>query len=196
MKNKIWKRIGAVAACLALVLTAGFVMTACGETPANIYATDYVIEDWGIKGKETDFENTKDFKLEAISGEENAYKAVGTPLAVSAAQAAAWGCQKGDHIVIVSVKMELKSDLKTGWVSVADKDKAFGAEVESKQYAGTEGVKEYLLGVEGAGIADHTATPVWRIEVTAPVAEGETPVTVAYTIDFTEMLEELAEANA
>ena len=91
---------------------------------------------------------------------------------------------EGSYYVIVSVKMDLESSLKTGWVTVEDKNVAFDDEHPTKTYAGTEGVKEYVLGISGSNI-DHTAAPVWRIEVTSPAEGAEM---VAYTIDFTDML--------
>lgn len=188
MKTKTFKSVMTIAACVALILLAGFVLTACGSK-ADIYATDYVVENWGIKGYETDFENTDDFKLEKVDG--NNYKAVGTPATFTAEQAAAFGgVTETDHFVIISIKMETGSTIRRAWVSRDEMDVALTEEDDASPYTGTEGVREYLLWID-----DHADAPVWRIEVTAPVADGEEAGDpVVYTIDFTDMLEELLAA--
>lgn len=196
MKSKTLKSVMTIAVCVALILLAGFVLTACGDKETaptyNIYATDKAIPfgTQTIEGEgdeeptEVDvmWENTDDFALALIEG--NDFKATGTPGQMSAIQATAWGTTEGSYYVIVSVKMDLESSLKTGWVTVEDKNVAFDDEHPTKTYAGTEGVKEYVLGISGSNI-DHTAAPVWRIEVTSPAEGAEM---VAYTIDFTDML--------
>ena len=197
MKSKTLKSVMTIAVCVALILLAGFVLTACGDretTPTyNIYATDKAIPfgTQTIEGEGDEeptvvdvmWENTADFAVTLVEG--NDFKATGTPGQMSAIQATAWGTTEGSYYVIVSVKMDLESSLKTGWVTVEDKNVAFDAEHPTKTYAGTEGVKEYVLGISGSNI-NHTDAPVWRIEVTSPAEGAET---VAYTIDFTDMLE-------
>lgn len=188
MKAKKLNSVIAISVCIALILLAGFVMTACGSKN-DVYATDYVVENWGIKGYETDFENTDDFKVEKIDG--NNYKAVGTPATFTVAQAAAFGgVTENDHFVIISIKMEPGSTIRRAWVSEDEKDVALTEDDNASPYTGTEGVREYLLWID-----NHTADPVWRIEVTAPAGEGEeASEPVVYTIDFSDMLENLSVA--
>lgn len=188
MKTKTFKSVMTIVACIALILLAGFVLTACGSH-ATIYATNHVTPFNGV-----DFENTSDFELEKV--DDNNYKAVGTAATMTAEQAAAWGTEEGAKYVIISIEMEVGSTIESGWVSIDNKDQAFveGDGHKDTVYEGEEGIKEYVLGVNGTGI-DHSDAPVWRVEVTAPVAEGEEAgEPVVYVVDFTEMIEAILAA--
>ena len=200
MKSKVSKSFLTVIACIALVVLAGFVLTACGEKTTNekpdIYATDYVVNFGGNDALEipsANFENTDDFALEVVDAKTNAYKAVGSAAVMSEAQSAAFygGATEyaGSHYIILSIKMETGSTIRRAWVENADV--ALTDDDKASSYTGTEGVREYLLCIDGNYVdADHTAEPVWKIEVTSPVEEGseEEPTVVTYTIDFSEMI--------
>ena len=95
----------------------------------------------------------------------------------------------GSHYIILSIKMETGSTIRRAWVENADV--ALTDDDKASSYTGTQGVREYLLCIDGNYVdADHTAEPVWKIEVTSPVEEGseEEPTVVTYTIDFSEMI--------
>ena len=112
MKSKTLKSVMTIAVCVALILLAGFVLTACGDEETaptyNIYATDKAIPfgTQKIEGEgdeeptEVDvmWENTDDFALALIEG--NDFKATGTPGQMSAIQATAWGTTEGSYYVI------------------------------------------------------------------------------------------------
>lgn len=177
MKKSIsLKSILAVALCLALVLMAGFILTACGEKKTNndIVPTNHETELGGAM-----FNNSSDFELKYLG--DNKYQANGSAATMDADQAAAFGYAEGSWYVIVSVKMEVGSTIVSGWKSVDTADVAF-TEGEGKNtvYEGVEGVKEYVLGLTNGDEMIHADAPVWRIEVTAPNAETAT----SYTIDF------------
>ena len=180
-RTKTFRTIGIVALCLILILVSGFILTACGKTTSkDVYATDHVVDFAGQQ-----FENKSDFKV--VSSDGKNFTAQGTLAVMSEKQATAWGTTEGARYCIVSIKMQPKAALKTGWVNSENRDKAFGSEVTTKYYNGTEGVKEYVLGISGSNI-NHKENPIWRIEVTNPVAEGVTATTIVYTIDFANLI--------
>ena len=142
-RTKTFRSIGIVALCLMLILVSGFILTACGKTTSkDVYATDHVVDFAGQQ-----FENTTDFKV--VSSDGKNFTAQGTLATMTTEQATAWGTTEGARYCIVSIKMEPKAALKTGWV---------------------------------------TENPIWRIEVTNPVAEGETATTIVYTINFANLI--------
>lgn len=180
-RTKTFRTMATLALCLMLILVSGFILTACGKTTSkDVYATDHVVDFAGQQ-----FENTTDFKV--VSSDGRNFTAQGTLATMTNEQATAWGTTEGARYCIVSIKMEPKAALKTGWVNSENRDTAFGSEVTTKYYNGTEGVKEYVLGISGSNI-NHSENPIWRIEVTNPVAEGETATTIVYTIDFANLI--------
>ena len=186
MKSLSMKKVMSILACMVMVLVGGVLLASCGGTKTNndvvATPTDKVVDFGG----RTDWQNAEDLKLTYLG--DNNYKAEGSAAIMSAEQGAAWGCDEGSMYVILSIKMETGATLKTGWRTSADEEFGKG-EGSNKDYSGTEGVKEFVLGLSNGSTPTHTENPVWRCEVTNPVEEGETPTTVVFTIDFSALYE-------
>lgn len=103
-------------------------------------------------------------------------------------------CHSGYYIanVLLINLIKLVSFIDTFFMyKVENADVALTDDDKASSYTGTQGVREYLLCIDGNYVdANHTAEPVWKIEVTSPVEEGseEEPTVVTYTIDFSEMI--------
>lgn len=177
------KKILSLMACMVMVLVGGVALAACGGktndtvTPTN---TDKVVTFAGFDN----WKNTDDFALKYLG--DNKYEATGSAATMTAEQGQAWGSvAEGSKYVILSIKMETGATMVTGWRENADQ--GFGeGEGSNKTYSGTEGVKEFVLGLSNGETPLHAENPVWRIELKAPQAEGSTEAseTVVYTIDF------------
>ena len=182
-KSLTLKTVLAIFACVAMILVAGLTLAACGEKTNDSVAltpTSKVVDF----GNRQDWQNSDDVTLKYLG--DNKYEVTGTPATMSAEQGAAYGgLTEGSKYVLLSIKMEVGSTIVSGWKTTETADVAFGeGEGKDTTYDGVEGVKEYVLGLTNGEEALHADAPVWRIEITAPVEEGETATTTVYTIDF------------
>ena len=182
-KSVTIKSFLAIFACIAMILVAGITLAACGEkTNDNVVLTDTSkVVQFG--GRE-DWQNSDDVTLKYLG--DNKYEVTGTPATMSAEQGTAYGgLTEGSKYVLLSIKMEVGSTIVSGWKSTETADVAFGeGEGKNTTYKGEEGVKEYVLGLSNGETPLHAENPVWRIEITSPVEEGEQATTTVYTIDF------------
>lgn len=178
------KKFLSIMACMVMVLVGGVALAACGNNkPKDVTATETskVVTFAGLDS----WKNSDDFGLEYLGN--NKYKAKGSAASMTAEEGEKWGnVAEGSKYVILSIKMEKGSTMKTGWKSVETADVAFAeGEGSNKTYSGEEGVKEFILGISNGETALHAENPVWRVELKAPQTEGQTEVeTVVYTIDF------------
>lgn len=97
-------------------------------------------------------------------------------------EAVAWGnVDAGSKYAVVTISLDLNSNIKNGWVQSATSTFEDGSyDVKEKTYGGSAGVTERVLGLTNGTEAMHPEYTFWRVEVTSPTT-GET---VVYVIDF------------
>ena len=199
MKKLTLKSVLSIIACVAIVLVAGFALTACCGQDVNddLFATKQETEI-NFAGR-TDWKNADDFTITYEGESDGAYHFVasGSASVMSAEQGTAWGnVDEGSKYVIVTIKMEPKSTIISGWRSADEQNKAFveseidGTNIKETSYNGVVGEKEYVLGLTNGEIALHADAPIWRAEVTSPAVEGEEQNTTVYTVDFSSFFAE------
>lgn len=199
MKKLTLKSVLSIIACVAIVLVAGFALTACCGQDVNedLFATKQETEI-NFAGR-TDWKNADDFTITYEGESDGAYHFVasGSASTMSAEQGTAWGnVDEGSKYVIVTIKMEPKSTIISGWRSADEQNKAFveseidGTNIKETSYNGVVGEKEYVLGLTNGEIALHADAPIWRAEVTSPAVEGEEQTVAIYTVDFSSFFAE------
>lgn len=141
-----------------------------------VFATKKAVSFAGLKS----WTNEEDFTLVQDADNENLYTAQGTLSTMTAEEGTAWGnIAENSKYAIVSIKMAVGSTIKCGWVNSATAEfDGSSSEVKEGSYNGTEGLKDYVLGVSNGDTELHPENQFWRIEVTY---EGETTV---YVVDF------------
>ena len=195
MKSKVMKSILTISACLVMLLVAGFVLAACGGTKENITVPKSIEFNGAV------FETSKDFKL-VKNKETGVYEAQGTYAEMNDDQLRAWlGITDAEtsvetyeiYYANIKVALEEGSMVKRGFVSEDFADETLTNENCARFKEREEkGDLSLVLGFVEAGVEgfDLRETPIFRIEVTAPVAEGEEAgEPVVYLIDFTSYFE-------
>lgn len=197
--NLTLKRGVTAVVCLVMALMICLTLSACGEQDVNdnLFATKQETEI-NFAGR-TDWKNADDFTITYEGESDGAYHFVasGSASTMSAEQGTAWGnVDEGSKYVIVTIKMEPKSTIISGWRSADEQNKAFveseidGTNIKETSYNGVVGEKEYVLGLTNGEIALHADAPIWRAEVTSPAVEGEEQTTTVYTVDFSSFFAE------
>lgn len=199
MKKLTLKSVLSIIACLAIVLVAGFALTACCGQDVNedLFATKQETEI-NFNGR-TDWKNADNFTITYEGENDGAYHFVasGDASVMSAEQGTAWGnVAEGSKYVIVTIKMEPGSNIISGWRSTEEQGKSFeeseidGVNIKRTSYNGVVGEKEYVLGLTDGDTLLHADAPIWRAEVTSPAVEGEETTTTIYTVDFSSFFAE------
>ena len=197
--NLTLKRGVTAVVCLVMALMICLTLSACGEQDVNdnLFATKQETEI-NFAGR-TDWKNADDFTITYEGESDGAYHFVasGSASVMSAEQGTAWGnVDEGSKYVIVTIKMEPKSTIISGWRSADEQNNAFveseidGTNIKETSYNGVVGEKEYVLGLTNGEIALHADAPIWRAEVTSPAVEGEEQTTTVYTVDFSSFFAE------
>ena len=197
--NLTLKRGVTAVVCLVMALMICLTLSACGEQDVNdnLFATKQETEI-NFAGR-TDWKNADDFTITYEGESDGAYHFVasGSASVMSAEQGTAWGnVDEGSKYVIVTIKMEPKSTIISGWRSADEQNKAFveseidGTNIKETSYNGVVGEKEYVLGLTNGEIALHADAPIWRAEVTSPAVEGEEQTVAIYTVDFSSFFAE------
>ena len=192
MKTKTFKSIMAIAACVVFVLIAGFVLTACGGTKEDVYASGAVDFNGAT------YENASDFKL-VKNDETGIYEAEGTLQEMNEDQIRAWFGLAEDadtstyeaYFACVTVRMEENSTGRRGWIATDATETMLTQEnsVRYKERVETGDLDLVLGFIPQDNAYDLSATPIFRVEVTAPVAEGEEAGEPAiYMIDFSNII--------
>lgn len=193
--NLTLKRGVTAVVCLVMALMICLTLSACGEQDVNdnLFATK---QDTQVSfGGRNDWKNSDDFTI-TYEGNDH-FVASGSASVMSAEQGTAWGnVDEGSKYVIVTIKMEPKSTIISGWRSADEQNKAFveseidGTNIKETSYNGVVGEKEYVLGLTNGEIALHADAPIWRAEVTSPAVEGEEQTVAIYTVDFSSFFAE------
>lgn len=193
--NLTLKRGVTAVVCLVMALMICLTLSACGEQDVNdnLFATK---QDTQVSfGGRNDWKNSDDFTI-TYEGNDH-FVASGSASTMSAEQGTAWGnLDEGSEYVIVTIKMEVGSNIISGWRSTDEQNKAFeeseidGVNIKRTSYNGVVGEKEYVLGLTNGEIALHADAPIWRAEVTSPAVEGEETSVAVYTVDFSSFFAE------
>ena len=193
--NLTLKRGVTAVVCLVMVLMICLTLSACGEQDVNdnLFATK---QDTQVSfGGRNDWKNSDDFTI-TYEGNDH-FVASGTASTMSAEQGSAWGnLDEGSEYVIVTIKMEVGSNIISGWRSTDEQNKAFkeseidGVNIKRTSYNGVVGEKEYVLGLTNGDEPLHADAPIWRAEVTSPAVEGEETSVAVYTVDFSSFFAE------
>ncbi len=193
--NLTLKRGVTAVVCLVMALMICLTLSACcgQDVNGNLFATK---QDTQVSfGGRNDWKNSDDFTI-TYEGNDH-FVASGSASTMSAEQGAAWGnVDEGSKYVIVTIKMEPKSTIISGWRSADEQNKAFveseidGTNIKETSYNGVVGEKEYVLGLTNGEIALHADAPIWRAEVTSPAVEGEEQTVAIYTVDFSSFFAE------
>ena len=180
---------------LVMVLMICLTLSACGEQDVNdnLFATK---QDTQVSfGGRNDWKNSDDFTI-TYEGNDHLV-ASGSASTMSAEQGSAWGnLDEGSEYVIVTIKMEVGSNIISGWRSTDEQNKAFeeseidGVNIKRTSYNGVVGEKEYVLGLTNGDEPLHADAPIWRAEVTSPAVEGEETSVAVYTVDFSSFFAE------
>lgn len=193
--NLTLKRGVTAVVCLVMVLMICLTLSACGEQDVNdnLFATK---QDTQVSfGGRNDWKNSDDFTI-TYEGNDH-FVASGSASTMSAEQGTAWGnLDEGSEYVIVTIKMEVGSNIISGWRSTDEQNKAFeeseidGVNIKRTSYNGVVGEKEYVLGLTNGDKSLHADAPIWRAEVTSPAVEGEETSVAVYTVDFSSFFAE------
>ena len=193
--NLTLKRGVTAVVCLVMVLMICLTLSACGEQDVNdnLFATK---QDTQVSfGGRNDWKNSDDFTI-TYEGNDH-FVASGSASTMSAEQGTAWGnLDEGSEYVIVTIKMEVGSNIISGWRSTDEQNKAFeeseidGVNIKRTSYNGVVGEKEYVLGLTNGDEPLHADAPIWRAEVTSPAGEGEETSVAVYTVDFSSFFAE------
>lgn len=193
--NLTLKRGVTAVVCLVMVLMICLTLSACGEQDVNdnLFATK---QDTQVSfGGRNDWKNSDDFTI-TYEGNDH-FVASGSASTMSAEQGSAWGnLDEGSEYVIVTIKMEVGSNIISGWRSTDEQNKAFeeseidGVNIKRTSYNGVVGEKEYVLGLTNGDEPLHADAPIWRAEVTSPAVEGEETSVAVYTVDFSSFFAE------
>lgn len=192
MRTKTMKSIIAVVACIAIMLVAGFVMTACGGTSEKLTKSDTV----NFNG--ATFDNTNDLTLTKNS-KTNIYEVTGTLAKMNDSQIRAWFGLAEDadtstytaYYACITIDMAENSMTKRGWIATQNTDQMLTEDnCVRYKYKSSSGSLDLVLGFIPQGDSyDLSATPIFRVEVEAPVANGEEPVEPEiYMIDFSKVI--------
>ena len=193
--NLTLKRGVTAVVCLVMVLMICLTLSACREQDVNdnLFATK---QDTQVSfGGRNDWKNSDDFTI-TYDGNDH-FVASGSASTMSAEQGTAWGnLDEGSEYVIVTIKMEVGSNIISGWRSTDEQNKAFeeseidGVNIKRTSYNGVVGEKEYVLGLTNGDKPLHADAPIWRAEVTSPAVEGEETSVAVYTVDFSSFFAE------
>lgn len=193
--NLTLKRGVTAVVCLVMALMICLTLSACcgQDVNGNLFATK---QDTQVSfGGRNDWKNSDDFTI-TYEGNDH-FVASGSASTMSAEQGTAWGnVDEGSKYVIVTIKMEPKSTIISGWRSADEQNNAFveseidGTNIKETSYNGVVGEKEYVLGLTNGEIALHADAPIWRAEVTSPAVEGEEQTVAIYTVDFSSFFAE------
>ena len=193
--NLTLKRGVTAVVCLVMVLMICLTLSACGEQDVNdnLFATK---QDTQVSfGGRNDWKNSDDFTI-TYEGNDH-FVASGSASTMSAEQGTAWGnLDEGSEYVIVTIKMEVGSNIISGWRSTDEQNKAFeeseidGVNIKRTSYNGVVGEKEYVLGLTNGDKSLHADAPIWRAEVTSPAVKGEETSVAVYTVDFSSFFAE------
>ena len=193
--NLTLKRGVTAVVCLVMALMICLTLSACGEQDVNdnLFATK---QDTQVSfGGRNDWKNSDDFTI-TYEGNDH-FVASGSASTMSAEQGSAWGnLDEGSEYVIVTIKMEVGSNIISGWRSTDEQNKAFeeseidGVNIKRTSYNGVVGEKEYVLGLTNGDEPLHADAPIWRAEVTSPAVEGEETSVAVYTVDFSSFFAE------
>ena len=122
--NLTLKRGVTAVVCLVMALMICLTLSACGEQDVNdnLFATK---QDTQVSfGGRNDWKNSDDFTI-TYEGNDH-FVASGSASTMSAEQGTTWGnVDEGSKYVIVTIKMEPKSTIISGWRSADEQNNAF-----------------------------------------------------------------------